>query len=216
VKQYVCTGAGRHFHRSLLAWAGVAWLNFEESMPPPSNTRATAPKAPAVTALETATRDSPTVVYQTEGFVMATWKNLALHMWSVPATPALAAKLDEYSAPFVALHSNGVSAIHVIARDTPLPNSEVRELLRGITNKYAKSLACVCHVVEGSGFWASALQSFLTGLHFASRAPFELYICSTVAAAARRVAEPHARRTGVSFTVQDLETSLEAFRRRGA
>jgi hypothetical protein len=165
--------------------------------------------------LEKASLDPPALVYETAGLVKAQWRNVAIHLWSAKATAAMVMKLDELSVAFVKAHPRGVSSVHIITEGTPLPDRAVRDALRALTNKYAKNLACVCNVVEGAGFWASALHSFLTGLHFGPRDPFEVHICSTLAmAAARRIHEPHLHRTGVFLAIDDLEAALRAVRGR--
>jgi hypothetical protein len=123
-------------------------------------------------------------------------------------------KLDELSPAFSSAHPRGFSSVHIIAQGTPLPERDVRQALRILTNKYAKNLACVCHVVEGAGFWASALHSFLTGFHYALREPFALHICTTLEMAARWIPEPHLQRTGVHIAPPELESALKAVRSR--
>ena len=157
---------------------------------------------------------SPTIVYETAGLVAAHWKNIAIHVWSAAASTAKVMKLDEQSSSFASAHPRGISSIHISAQGTPLPERDVRDALRKLTNKYAKNLACVCHVVEGAGFWASALRSFLTGFHFGSREPFELHVCATLEMAARRLAEPHLHRTGVFVATNELEAAMRAVRNR--
>jgi len=145
---------------------------------------------------------------------MATWKNVALHVWTTRATPAIVDTLDELSGAFVSAHPEGISAVHVIANSAPLPDADVRERLRVVTTRHQEHLGCVCHVVEGSGFWASALHSFLTGLHFLTRGPFRLHICSDIGAAARWVPEPHLHKTNVAIAPAELEAALMYLRRR--
>ncbi len=157
---------------------------------------------------------APQVLHDADGFVMATWKNLALHVWTIQATPALVAKLDELSTAFVKAHPEGISAVHIIAKNAPLPDKVVREQLRQVSERHAKHVACVCHVVEGSGFWASALQSFLTGLHWLSERSFRLHICSDILAAAQWLPAPHAQRTKVTITTAELEEALRSVRQR--
>jgi hypothetical protein len=158
--------------------------------------------------------DRPRIVHDSPGFIMATWRNVALHVWTAQATPAQVDALDEQSARLTSAHPEGISAVHVIAGNAPLPDKDVRERLRQVTTRHAKHLACVCHVVEGSGFWASALHSFLTGLHFLTREPFKLHICADISAAARWVPAPHARKTRASIAPEELERAL-AYLRRG-
>ncbi len=153
------------------------------------------------------------VLHETDGFVMATWENVAIHVWTVAGTLPLVDALDRLSATFTSAHPEGISAIHIIAKNAPLPPSDVREALQEVTKRYALRVACVCHVVEGSGFWASALHGFLTGLHWITRGPFRLHICSDIAAAARWVPAPHAEATKVPIGVAELEEVLRTVRR---
>jgi hypothetical protein len=154
------------------------------------------------------------VIHDSNGFTMATWKNVALHVWTAQATPATVDTLDELSARFASAHPEGLSAVHIITNNIPPPDSHVREQLRQVTNRYAEQIACVCHVVEGSGFWASALHSFLTGLHFLTRGPFKMHICSDIPAASRWVPAQHVRRTKVAIAPAELEDVLKYVRQR--
>jgi hypothetical protein len=165
-------------------------------------------------ARDTSAATLPEVRHEAAGVVMAVWKNVALHVWTVQATPAMVAKLDEFSRVFISAHPEGISAIHIIAKGAPLPDKEVREQLREVSDRYSKHLACVCHIVEGSGFWASALQSFLTGLHWLSQRSFSLHICGDIVAAAQWVPTPHALQTKVTFAPAELEDALRFVRRR--
>jgi hypothetical protein len=167
-----------------------------------------------VAAADELDRERPEVVHDSHGLVMATWKNVALHVWTTRATPAIVDTLDDLSELFISAHPEGVSAVHLIAANTALPDADVRERLRQVTNRHAKHLACVCHIVEGSGFWASALHSFLTGLHLLARGPFKLHICADIPAAARWVPAPHMRKTNVSLDSAELEEVLTYLRRR--
>jgi hypothetical protein len=168
--------------------------------------------------LRAATSDAagpaPQLLHDADGFVMATWKNLALHVWTIQATPALVAKLDVLSTAFIKEHPEGISAVHIIAKNAPLPDKVVREQLRQVSERHAKHVACVCHVVEGSGFWASALQSFLTGLHWLSKRSYGLHICSDIRSAAQWLPTQHAKRTNVTIAPVELEEVLRSVRRR--
>jgi hypothetical protein len=155
----------------------------------------------------------PEVLHDSGGFFMASWKNIAVHVWTVQATPALVDALDRLSATFTTAHPEGVSAVHIIANNIPLPDADVRERLQRVTNRYASRIACVCHVVEGSGFWASALHGFLTGLHWLTRGTFRLHICSDIAAAARWVPGPHVQVTKVTVGIAELDEVLRYVRR---
>ena len=182
----------------------------------PASTSDAAARAPSNDAGRDGKRDGPRpdVLHESGGFFMASWKNIAIHVWTVQATPALVDTLDRLSATFTTAHPEGVSAIHIISNNIALPDADVRERLQRVTNRYASRLACVCHVVEGSGFWASALHGFLTGLHWLTRGTFRLHICSDLTAAARWVPGPHVQVTKVSVGIAELDEVLRYVRRR--
>jgi hypothetical protein len=154
------------------------------------------------------------LLHETQGFFMGTWKNVALHVWTGPATPTLVNVLAELWAPFANAHPEGVSAVHVIANNVSLPDKDARAQLGRLSNRYANQLACLCYVVEGSGFWASALRSFLTGLRMLTQGSFKQHICADIAAAARWVPTPHSQKTNVSFSPGELADALTFVRRR--
>jgi hypothetical protein len=156
---------------------------------------------------------APEVLHDADGFVAATWKNIAIHVWAVQGTLELVDVLDRLSATFVSAHPEGISAIHIIAKNAPLPGPEVREKLQQVAKRYAKNVACVCHVVEGSGFWAGAHQAFLSGLHWLTRGSFRLHICSDISAAARWLPAPHGQGTNVVVGIAELEEILRSVRR---
>jgi hypothetical protein len=183
----------------------------EEMTNPTRQTREARPKGEA--AADASDRQHPEVVHNAGGFVMATWKNVAIHVWTVQATIALVDALDRLSEAFTNAHPEGISAIHVIAKNAPLPPADVREHLQKVTKRHEKRVACVCHVVEGSGFWASALHGFLTGLHWITRGPYRLHICSDIPAAARWVPGPHVEVTKVPIGIADLEEAVRTVRR---
>jgi hypothetical protein len=155
---------------------------------------------------------APEVLHDADGFVMATWKNIAIHVWTVQATPALVDTLDRLTASFIGVHPEGISAVHTIAKNAPLPDADVRDRLQQVTKRHASRVACVCHVVEGSGFWAGALHGFLTGLHWLTRGSFRLNICSDIQAAARWLPAPHGQGTKIVVGVAELEEVLRSVR----
>jgi hypothetical protein len=61
---------------------------------------------------------------------MATWKNIAIHVWTVQATPALVDTLDRLTASFIGAPPEGISAVHTVAKNAPLPDADVRERLQ--------------------------------------------------------------------------------------
>lgn len=154
------------------------------------------------------------VILEGEGYSITSWKNVVMVIWATQATMHHATNLDRTSADFIGKHPEGISAVHVVANGAPLPDGETRAELNRLTDKYAKYLACFGTVIEGSGFWASAMQSFVTGLHWMSRRPFKSRIGSALVEIAGWLPAPHAERTGVKFTATELVRVLTDARAR--
>ena len=57
------------------------------------------------------------VVFATDDFVVATWKNISIVIWGTRATPALVTEMDRALQPFDAMRSSGFSTIHFIAKN---------------------------------------------------------------------------------------------------
>jgi len=154
------------------------------------------------------------VVYATGDFLVATWKNISIVVWGTRATPALVTEMDRALRPFDVMRSSGFSSIHFIAKDAPPPAGEARDMLRHSAARHAKTLVCVCHVVEASGFWASALHSVILGLNWVAQRPYELQIASSIQEVARWLPDRHTRRTGVAISLTELENVLTSLRQR--
>jgi hypothetical protein len=158
--------------------------------------------------------DAPVVVREEAGFVLAKWKNVGIVVWGVQATLPLVAKLEVFSDALIAEHQEGISAVHVIANAAALPESATRAELDRISNKYAKNLACMATVIEGTGFWASAMHSFITSIHWVTRRPFKVRISSNLNEIAAWLPTLHWERTGVRFSTADILRVLQSIRDR--
>jgi hypothetical protein len=153
--------------------------------------------------------------YEAPGFIITEWKNVSMVVWGTQATIPLVNKLRETGVAFIGRHPEGISAVHIIASGVPLPDSATRAELNRLTDVLAESLACIATVLEGSGFWASAMHSFVTGIQWmSSRRPFKSKIGSTLADAAGFVPIPHQERTHVRVGSTELLRALTTARER--
>jgi hypothetical protein len=99
-----------------------------------------------------------------------------------------------------------------------LPAPDVRAHFVDALKKNAENLACVAVVVAGTGFWTSALRSFVTGLRWLAPRSFEFRMDSTVEDVAKWLPAEHATRTGVELDRRRLVQVIEGWaapRRRG-
>lgn len=158
--------------------------------------------------------ESPSIIHDEPGFLAATWRNVAIVVWGKQANPSLAKKLEQFSDELLARNPNGISAIHVITSTASLPDSATRAELDRLTKKYATDLAVMGTVIEGTGFWAAAMTSFITSLHWMSRKPFKARTASDAVDIANWAPPHHAAKTGVRFTSDELGRALALSRER--
>ena len=155
------------------------------------------------------------VVRQEEpGFVITEWKNVSIVVWGVQATLPRAAKLRDAGEALIARHPEGIASVQIIANGVALPDSATRAELDRLTNGFAPNLSCIATVLEGSGFWASAMRSFITSIHWVARRPFKVRIGSTLADAAAWIPAPHYERTRVRLGQAELLRALTSTRER--
>jgi len=163
-------------------------------------------------AADTSPKPSPGGILQThfkaDGFAILSWQNVLIVVWTTASTVALVEQLSRQSVQFHKSHPGGVSVIHIIAKGPPLPEPEVRERFSELLGKNPKTLACVGVLLEGRGFWASAIRSFLVGLRVVSPRSVQMQAFSTAAEVATWIVEPHAARTRVHLSPADLERVL--------
>jgi hypothetical protein len=156
---------------------------------------------------------APRILYETDGFLVAKWENVTIVIWARQGSLPLCEKLEEVTVPLLLEHPEGGSTVHIIA-DAPLPDADVRQKLADMSQRYGDKLACVGAVLEGSGFWASTLQSFIITILSFGRRSFRVNTCSTIAEIAHWLPPLHAKRTGVTFTPQEFERVLTTLRLR--
>jgi len=93
---------------------------------------------------------------------MGHWNHVAIGVWAVPGTvelveaqTALMKQLCEEVPRF--------PAVHLVIKRAALPSGEAREAYQELARRYAPHMTCVGLLIEGDGFWASAVRAFLTG-----------------------------------------------------
>jgi hypothetical protein len=152
------------------------------------------------------------VLYQTEGCLFGSFQNVIVAIWKTQATGPLAAKLGELAGAFSKAHPEGFSSVQVISNSPPLPTGEAREKLIAMTRLHSATVACIGTVLEGSGFWASAVRSFIVGIRLVVPRTFEMQTYASIPELARWLAAPHAARTGVTLDPREVERALMALR----
>jgi hypothetical protein len=137
-------------------------------------------------------------------------RNIMIIVWSDRANGPAVAKLDVGTKRMVAAYPSGFSAIHLIANKAGVPSPEARSSMMKIMSEQAKSIACVGVVVGGTGFWASTMRSFITGMRFMTPRNFDLRLHGTTAEVVDWLPKQHAKLTGISVDAKTLARVLDS------
>lgn len=103
-------------------------------------------------------------VHEPGHFVLARWRNVLLFYWQVQGTSHAVELLEQGLIALASDYRGGLSTVHLIKEGAGLPDAEVRKGLLKVMGSHAELVGCIAVVMMGAGFWASALQSVITGL----------------------------------------------------
>jgi hypothetical protein len=135
-------------------------------------------------------------------------RNLLIISWTSRATGPAIARLGEATQRVITSYPAGTSAIHLIADKAGVPTPEARSALMHLMSTHSKSLACVAVVVGGTGFWASTMRSFVTGMRFMTPRNFDLRLHGTIEEVLEWFPKQHEKISGVSIDVATLARAL--------
>lgn len=136
------------------------------------------------------------------------WANISLTRWVGRGTAAAVDKVSRVGDEVRTQYPSGVSAIHLIAETAGMPTPEAREGLVKLMNRKTDRLGCVGVVVGGSGFWASAIRSLITGMRAVSSRAYELKLAGSIEEIVAWFPDQHAKRTGISIDPDQLAKAL--------
>jgi len=106
------------------------------------------------------------------------------------------------------------SNVTLVMRETELPGVEARVALEELTAQYARYIHSVALVIDGDGFWASMIRSFLTGLHLLRGHGYRCKAFQSATEANPWLVPAHNAETGVTVTAREIEQACEAVYRR--
>lgn len=91
-------------------------------------------------------------------------RNAIVFSWLDDATVETIQFLEQLCEKQSAARTRCISALHIIHPGVGLPSADVRTALVGAMKRYSNVLGCMGVVLQGAGFWASAMQSALIGI----------------------------------------------------
>ena len=144
----------------------------------------------------------------TDGAFFGSWKNVFVSVWRSQGT-VLA--IDRMLAAMAAMPriAEKRSDIYIIPEGARLPEAPVRDHFIEVIQASSETLAAVAVVVGGGGFWASAIRSFVTGLHWVAPRSFDFRLHGSVDDVAAWLPPVHELRTGVRLDPTRLRRVLE-------
>lgn len=137
------------------------------------------------------------------------FENITLIVWQAQPTERAVERLQAVTDKRRKQFPHGISVIHVVKGNIALPEQGTREAFVRLMKSSNGVLACVAVVVGGSGFWASAARSLVTGLRVLARGEFEMRLHGEISEVVKWLPEKHAARTGVQVEPAQLSQALQ-------
>ena len=138
-------------------------------------------------------------------------QNVMIAYWFGRGSEAAVLRMNELTDQLLATLAadTRISYIHLVTNKLELPDAATRSAFIESTKRYADRSAVSGVVVSGSGFWASAIRGFVTGIAVLAPRSFDLRIFATAAELVAWFPAEHARRTGVQLDPDALLRHLE-------
>ena len=137
-------------------------------------------------------------------------ENITLIVWHAQPTERAVDRLRQTTERRRKQYPNGISVIHLVKGGIVLPDMPTREAFVRLMKSSNNALACVAVIVGGTGFWASAARSLVTGLRVLARGEFDMRLHGDISEVVKWLPEKHAARTGVSVDAAQLSGALQA------
>jgi hypothetical protein len=144
-------------------------------------------------------------------FIFCFWKNVVIAYWQHQANGPSVKQLVGVCEERVKAYPDGVSIVHLVREGAGLPDAAAREALARMGDRYANETACLAIVLMGAGFWASALQSVLTGIRLiAPPRPSVMRFARDLNELESWFPYEHLRRSGVRIDPVELTSALRS------
>jgi hypothetical protein len=150
----------------------------------------------------------PTIAFAADGCVIGHWRNLSIAVWATQATVPLVSEFAKVAELLYATHAL-TSTVHLIINDAPVPGADARAMFDALTKRFLGKVLCSVTVIESSGFLASAMRSFLTGLLLVARPNYKSKVAANIHEAATWLAENHVSPGAGTAAASELEKVFE-------
>ena len=156
--------------------------------------------------------DAPRIALQTPAMTIGIFANVYfMRVHGEITMPDLLAAHREHLA-LIASGKTSTCVFTIAQANAPIPSADVREASGRLMRELTPHLLAGATVIEGGGFWASAVRSFLTAVYFVAKQPCPTKAFARVEEAAQwlgpRVGQIPSQLTGAANFV--LKRSLQA------
>lgn len=137
-------------------------------------------------------------------FAFYRWDDIAINVWASQPTGEAVEVLAQLTERSVSECPNGLASIHWLDQGVALPTAEARHGLGEIAKRYERHLICVGVLLQGSGFWASATRSALTGIMLLAPRTFSLRFYGEASELSAFIVRERARRARAAVEPERL------------
>jgi hypothetical protein len=137
------------------------------------------------------------------------WGNVAINAWAGQPTAAAVRVLGELTERSVSECPGGIVSIHWLDESVALPTADARVGLGELAKRYAKHVLCVGVLLAGSGFWASATRSALTGIMLLAPRSFALRFFGDVGELSAYIVREQTQRGAQAASPEQLMAAID-------
>jgi hypothetical protein len=141
-------------------------------------------------------------------FRYSSWRNLTIGVWANQATGEAAQRIQNISRLMGRNHPRGHSSVVFVLDGAPPPTPEASAIFSKMYDTKRSGIVCMGIVVEGGGFWASAIRSSITGLRMSQPGGLRMGVSDTLDQVLDWFPAEHSQRTGVPMSALELRTAL--------
>jgi hypothetical protein len=145
-------------------------------------------------------------------FYAGHFRNVSIVVWVSGADGPAATRMRAVAQHLIAKYPDGHSNVTIVLNGVAPPTEEARAAFAHIFDGRLSDLRCMAVVLEGEGFWASALRSTVTALRQGSSSSFALKLFSALEPVTEWLPSEHLARTGVALSASELRAALMSMR----
>lgn len=146
-------------------------------------------------------------------FALSRWKNLSIVVYATGADGAMLARMSKLTPLMRKEFPDGHSNLAFVLNGCPLPTEKAQQAIVAAYRNPESGLRCASVIVEGEGFWASALRSSVIGMGLQGER-IRLGLHSTISEMIEWLPVEHEKNTGVALNKTELQRTVTEARRR--